>query len=116
MAEVTEESTHVWSSKPRIVMFLAAMRHFARALREAGRALHYNAHDDPDNRGSLQAQLHADTERLRPRGLVMTAPGDWRVLRAIQGVAQARGLPQDIREDRHFRARALAGPRFHWCR
>jgi deoxyribodipyrimidine photolyase-related protein len=30
MAEVAEEATHVWSSKPRIVMFLAAMRHFAR--------------------------------------------------------------------------------------
>ncbi len=32
MAEVAEESTHVWSSKPRTVMFLAAMRHFALAL------------------------------------------------------------------------------------
>ena len=41
MAEVTEESTHVWSSKPRTVMFLAGMRHFAQALRAAGRPLHY---------------------------------------------------------------------------
>ena len=41
MAEVAEESTHVWSSKPRTVMFLAAMRHFAQALRAAGRPLHY---------------------------------------------------------------------------
>ncbi|HZH06807.1 MAG TPA: cryptochrome/photolyase family protein, partial [Lautropia sp.] len=41
MAEVVEESTHVWSSKPRIVMFLAAMRHFGLALGAAGRALHY---------------------------------------------------------------------------
>ncbi len=29
MAEVADESTHVWSSKPRTAMFLAAMRHFA---------------------------------------------------------------------------------------
>jgi deoxyribodipyrimidine photolyase-related protein len=33
MAEVAEESTHVWSSKPRTVMFLAAMQRFSLALR-----------------------------------------------------------------------------------
>jgi deoxyribodipyrimidine photolyase-related protein len=32
----------------------------------------------------------------------MTAPGDWRVLQALQAVAQACGLPLEIREDRHF--------------
>ncbi len=102
MAEVVEESTHVWSSKPRTVLFLAAMRHFAQALRAGGRPLHYTRLDDPANHGSLHAQLHADLERLRPTGLVMTAPGDWRVLQAIKGAAQARDLPLDIREDRHF--------------
>ncbi len=102
MAEVAEESTHVWSSKPRTVMFVAAMRHFALALRSAGRPLHYTRLDDPANRGSLQVQLHADIERLRPARLVMTAPGDWRVLQAVKGVAQAHGLPLEIREDRHF--------------
>ncbi|MBT9524434.1 MAG: cryptochrome/photolyase family protein [Rhizobacter sp.] len=102
MAEVAEESTHVWSSKPRTVMFLAAMRHFAQALRATGRALHYTRLEDDARHGNLQAQLHADIERLRPSGLVMTAPGDWRVLQAIKGVAQAHGLALDIREDRHF--------------
>ena len=34
MAEVAEESTHVWTHKARIVMFLAAMRHFRDALRK----------------------------------------------------------------------------------
>lgn len=102
MAEVAEESTHVWSSKPRTVMFLAAMRHFAQALHAAGRPLHYTQLDDPANRGSLPAQLQADLERLCPARLVMTAPGDWRVLQALQAVAQARGLALEIREDRHF--------------
>ncbi len=102
MAEVADESTHVWSSQPRSVMFLAAMRHFAQALREAGRPLRYTTLDDPTNHGCLQAQLHADIERLRPTGLVMTAPGDWRVLQAIKAVALAHALPLDIREDRHF--------------
>ena len=102
MAEVAEESTHVWSSKPRTVMFLAAMRHFAQALRAAGRPLHYKRLDDQSNRGSLRAQLEADIGRLRPARLVLTAPGDWRVLEAIEAAAQACGLPLDIREDRHF--------------
>ena len=102
MAEVAEESTHVVSSQARIALFLAAMRHFALALQAAGRALHYTRLDAPANRGSLAAQLQADIEHWRPQRLVMTAPGDWRVLQAIQAVAQACGLPLEIREDRHF--------------
>jgi deoxyribodipyrimidine photolyase-related protein len=102
MAEAVEESTHVWSSKPRTVMFLAAMRHFALALRTAGRPLHYCRLDAPENSGSLGAQLQADVLRLRPARLVMTEPGDWRVLQAIKAVAQDHGLPLEIREDRHF--------------
>ena len=102
MAEVPEESSHVWSSKPRTALFLAAMRHFALALQGAGRPLHYKRLNAADNAGSLQAQLQADIVRLRPARLVMTAPGDWRVLQAIKSVAEASGLPLDIREDRHF--------------
>ncbi len=102
MAEVDEESTHVWSSRPRTVMFLAAMRHFAIALQAAGRALYYARLDAPGTGSSLVAQLQADIQRLKPARLVMTAPGDWRVLQALTVVAKANKLPLDIREDRHF--------------
>jgi len=102
MAEVAEESTHVWSSKPRIVMFLAAMRHFALALQAAGRPLQYTRLDAPGSGGNLGDQLQADILRLKPARLVMTAPGDWRVLQAIKAVAEANAVPLDIREDRHF--------------
>lgn len=102
MAEVAQESTHVWSSKPRTVMFLAAMRHFADALQAAGRPLHYSRLDAPGQADSLDARLQADISRLRPTRLVMTAPGDWRVLQAVKAVALDRALPLEIREDRHF--------------
>jgi len=102
MAEVAEESTHVGSGKPRTALFLAAMRHFALALQAAGRPLHYTRLDAPGNRGSLAAQLRCDIERLKPERLVMTAPGDWRVLEALKAVAEACQLPLEIREDRHF--------------
>ena len=102
MAEVAEESTHVWSSKPRIALFLAAMRHHAKALRGAGWRVDYRHLDDPGNLGSLGAELRAAIARLKPQGLVMTAPGDWRVLEAIKAVAADCQLPLDIREDRHF--------------
>ena len=104
MAEVAEESEHVWSSQPRIAIFLAAMRHFAQALRVAGRPLHYARLDDATNRGTLAAELDAAIGALKPQRLVMTAPGDWRVLQALRAVARAHGLALELRDDRHFYA------------
>ena len=84
MAEVLEESTHVWSSQVRTACFLAAMRHFAQALRARGWSVHYTALGDEGNRGSLAAQLAADMATLAPARAVLCAPGDHRVLTALQ--------------------------------
>ncbi len=102
MAEVAEESTLVWSSQPRTALFLAAMRHFAQALRAAGRPLHYRRLDDPANRGSLAAELQAALAALAPQRVLMTAPGDWRVWQSLKAVVQAAGLTLEICEDHHF--------------
>ncbi|URI08188.1 cryptochrome/photolyase family protein [Aquincola tertiaricarbonis] len=102
MAEVAEESTHVWSAQQRIALFLAAMRHFAQALREAGRPLHYRRLDDADNRGSLADELQATLAALKPQRVVMTAPGDWRVWQSLKAVVEAAGLALEVCEDRHF--------------
>lgn len=102
MAEAVEESTHVWSSQPRIALFLAAMRHFAAALRERGVAVHYQRLDDAEAQPSLRAALSRTIQRLGPQQLVMTAPGDWRVLQALRDAAAGAGVPLELREDRHF--------------
>jgi deoxyribodipyrimidine photolyase-related protein len=102
MAEVAEESTVVWSSQPRTALFLAAMRHFAQALRDEGLPLDYTRLED--GVPTLAEALTRAIARHRPQRLVLAAPGDWRVLQALRGVAQAQGLPLDLRDDRHFYA------------
>ncbi len=102
MAEVAEESTHVPSSKQRITLFLSAMRHFAAELATVQRPIWYSRLDEPSNTGTLGGELRRAIAELKPKKLIMTAPGDWRVLKALQFVAQAHGLPLELLDDRHF--------------
>jgi deoxyribodipyrimidine photolyase-related protein len=102
MAEVVEESTHVWSAKQRIALFLSAMRHFAQALEYAGMPLHYRRLDDAGNGGSLAAELQVALATLAPQRVLMTAPGDWRVLNAVRAVVEASGRALELVDDRHF--------------
>ena len=102
MAEAAEESTHICSSKQRIVLFLSAMRHFAQALHAAGRPLHYIRLDEPTNCGSLAGELQKALATLTPQQVVMTAPGDWRVWQSLKAVVEASALRLRVCDDRHF--------------
>ena len=102
MAEVAEESTHVWSAKQRIAVFLAAMRHFAESLSVDGVRVDYTRLADGKAASTLADELALAIRRLKPQRLVMSAPGDWRVYQSIRSVAEQSGLPLDVREDRHF--------------
>ncbi len=102
MAEVSSESTHVWTHKGRIALFLAAMRHFRDELVRDGLPLDYRQLDDPDNAGSLAAELQRAIARLQPRRLKMVQPGEWRVLNELQRTAHAAGVPLEVLPDRHF--------------
>lgn len=102
MAEVAEESTHVPSTKPRIAIFLAAMRHFRDALRARGFTVHYTELTDAANTHTLAGEIYRVAKRLKPAGLIVTEPGEHRVWTALESVAENLALPLDIRADRHF--------------
>ncbi|MCU0794252.1 MAG: cryptochrome/photolyase family protein, partial [Opitutaceae bacterium] len=102
MAEVAEESTHVWSNKPRIAVFLSAMRHFRDARRAEGVTVHYAELDERGNTGTLSDELRRAVKKLKPARLIMAEPGDWRVWRALEATAEDLGLPLEVRIDRHF--------------
>ncbi|MFM7185984.1 MAG: cryptochrome/photolyase family protein [Planctomycetota bacterium] len=110
MAEVAEESTHVWTHKARITVFLAAMRHFRERLLAEGIEPDYTklaAAPRPGEAADLAEALAASLRRLakagwRPDRLVVVEPGEWRVREALRRAAADAGLPLEIRVDRHF--------------
>ena len=101
MAEVAHESTQVWSTKARIAVFLAAMRHFRDALRARGWRVHYRALDAHPH-ATLEDALAADLADLRPARVVAVAPGEWRLAQSLPEVCRAAGIPWDERPDLHF--------------
>lgn len=102
MAEVTAEATHVWTHKARIALFLAAMRHFADALRSRGFAVHYTQLDDRANTGTFGGELARAAKKLRPEKLIVVEPGEHRVRVALEAAASELGLELEVRADRHF--------------
>jgi deoxyribodipyrimidine photolyase-related protein len=98
MAEVTGEARHVWSHKARIALFLAAMRHFRDDLSARGIRVDYT----PLKTASLAEELKQAVLRHRPEKLLITQPGEYRVLEELQAAAREMGLELEVRSDRHF--------------
>jgi len=101
MAELPEESTHVWSHKVRISYFLSAMRHFAETLKTRAMPLHYLRLGEHPHSG-FDAALQAQIESTGPEQLVVVQPGDHRTLKTLGQVSEQTGVPLEVRPDRHF--------------
>jgi deoxyribodipyrimidine photolyase-related protein len=102
MAEVRGEATYVRHHKKKIAFLFSAMRHFAQELREAGWTVDYVSLDDPDNSGSLAGEAARAALRLKPERVIVTEPGEWRVLEMLEGLESALRLPVEIAPDRRF--------------
>lgn len=101
MAEVPEESTHVWSSKPRTAFFFAAMRHFGDVLTARGLRVEY-LRIGTHGFTSLSDVLRNAVERYTPARVVMVEPGDWRVAQALAACADEASFVLVLQPDAHF--------------
>ncbi len=102
MAEVRDECTYVRHHKKKIVLVLSAMRHFADRLRARGVTVEYVAFDDAGNTHSLRGEMLRAVRRLKPKRIVVTEAGEWRLMQDMIGWQEAAGLPVEIVGDTRF--------------
>jgi deoxyribodipyrimidine photolyase-related protein len=104
MCEVHEECTYVKHHQKKLVFMLAAMRHFAKTLVGNGYKLIYVKLDDPLNTGSLLEEIKRIVQLHDFKKLVVTWPGEYRILQFFKKLAQDKTISVEIREDDRFLA------------
>ncbi|MCS3903097.1 deoxyribodipyrimidine photolyase-related protein [Methylohalomonas lacus] len=102
MAEVMDEATYVRHHKKKIAFVFSAMRHFATELQDRGYQVDYRRLDDRQYGKSLRATLVQAVKRHRPDRVVVTEPGEWRLLTDMRDWQSACGRPVEIRDDDRF--------------
>lgn len=102
LCEVWEEATYVKHHKKKIAFLFSAMRHFAAELAADGYRVHYTKLDDPDNAGSFESEALRVAKLYGAGSVVVTFPGEHRVLQSLKTWQDKFGIPVEIRPDNRF--------------
>lgn len=102
MCEVWEEATYVKHHKKKIAFLFSAMRHFAQVLKNNGFQIVYIKLDDEHNTGSFKGEVERVLGQYPIGRIILTHPGEYRVLADIQQWENDFGIPVEIRPDDRF--------------
>ena len=102
MAEVHDEATYVRHHKKKIAFLFSAMRHFAAELDADGWSVDYVKLGDKGDPKSFTEALEGALERHDVGQVRVTEPGEWRVLKEIEGWADRFDVPVEIKLDDRF--------------
>lgn len=105
LMEVRQETDYVLHHAQKILAIFAAMRDFARQLREAGHRVRYIAIDAPSNRQSVTANLDALLAHYSASSVQYQAPDEWRLdaqLAAWRKELPRQGLHGEMVSSHHF--------------
>ncbi|SET22604.1 cryptochrome/photolyase family protein [Thorsellia anophelis] len=102
MCEVWDEATYVKHHKKKIAFLFSAMRHFAEELKILGYSVSYTKLTDSDNQGSFKEEVRRALCSSNYDQIVITFPGEYRVLKDIQTWSSEFGINVSILEDDRF--------------
>jgi deoxyribodipyrimidine photolyase-related protein len=97
MAEVNSEATYVKHHPKKIAFLFSAMRKFAGDLSSEGWNVRYTKLDDPDNAGSIPAELLRRAEETGAQEVLATRPGEWRLIEALEQTPLTMTILEDDR-------------------
>ena len=101
-AEVRAETDYVKHHKKKIALIFSGMRGFAERLRAQGVNVRYVGLEDPDNAGSLIGEARRAVADGDFDKIVVTAPGEYRLMSEFEDFAAKSNLPFHIREDDRY--------------
>ncbi|MEO0384144.1 MAG: cryptochrome/photolyase family protein [Pseudomonadota bacterium] len=102
MCEVMDEAQYVPHHKKKLAFVFSAMRHFAKALEADGRPVRYMKLDDIENSGSFTGELERALGEGAFERVIVTEPGEYRVMEMIHSWQDSLDVPVIVREDTRF--------------
>ncbi len=102
MAEVMSEASYVRHHKQKFALVFSGMRQFADRLRDRGAVVRYVRLDDPSNTHSLNGEVLRALEAQPFQQVVVTEPGEWRLVQAFEALAHVAPVPVEVRPDDRF--------------
>ncbi|MBT8056774.1 MAG: cryptochrome/photolyase family protein [Gammaproteobacteria bacterium] len=102
MAELADEALYVPHHKQKLVLIFSAMRHFAAELESEKIEVDYVSMEDKGNSGSFTGEVERALQRHGCERIVVTEPGEWRVMEMMQSWEERLEVPVDIRPDDRF--------------
>ena len=107
MCEVLEETQTVNHHRKKLIFLFSAMRHFATELKTRGFKVRYVSIDDPENTGSFDGEVVRAIDMLKPDRVVVTHPGEYRILEKIKKWGTSFSGEIDLRDDDRFLCSAV---------
>ncbi len=102
MAELADEAGYANHHKKKIAFIFSAMRHFAEALRKDGKTVDYVTYTDAENTGNFTDEVARALSRHHIDRIVITAPGEYRLMAMFKTWGDAFNLPVEILDDDRF--------------
>ena len=100
MMEVFNEAEYTDHHKKKLVLVFSAMRHFAKELQNKGFSVKYSKINE--SKEDFTKELAYQCKKIQPKRVVITHPGEYRVLQEIKKWKRVLNIPVSIIEDNRF--------------
>jgi len=102
MAELADEVDYVPHHVAKTALIFSAMRHFAEQLQGLGHRVFYHRYDRQSAIRSFGDAIEAHCRDHAIDEVVLTRPGEWRVLEQFERLEKRLGIPVHVLEDERF--------------